>query len=188
MAGVTSKYGHEHVCYACELSFDKEIERLTEERDAALLRVERAERALKSNVVEGDEMQANDTVWSYADSEHAESLDGDCKTPEEAIVEAHREYEGREFWLYECRRCDVREFVPDPSDIIEIMRERACDVAGDAAEDFPDVSDAAASELEGLLDAWAERHCKAQFWTHSGCADAEYIAVYDSRRVAVEAS
>ena len=48
MNGASSKYGHEHVCYACELSFDKEIERLTEERDAALIRAERAEKALKN--------------------------------------------------------------------------------------------------------------------------------------------
>jgi hypothetical protein len=48
MTGAASKYGHEHVCYACELSFDKEIERLTEERDAAILRAERAEKALKT--------------------------------------------------------------------------------------------------------------------------------------------
>ena len=130
----------------------------------------------------------SDTVWSYADTKDAERLDGDCKTRQEAIVEAHREYEGREFWLYECRRCDVREFVPDPSDIIEIMRDRACDIAGDAAEDFPDVSDAAASELEGFLDAWAEKHCKAQFWTNSGCADAEHIAVDDERRFPKETS
>lgn len=54
---------------------------------------------------------------------------------------------------------------PDPtsyvsaSDVIELISERASDDGGEYAEDFPDVSKEAATELDELLAGWIKKHC-----------------------------
>ena len=124
----------------------------------------------------------NERIWSYSEDEHAETLEGHCGTAEEAILEAHAEYDGDVFWLYECRPCHVSEFVPSADDVISMMNDRATDRVGDAAEEFPDVDEKAEDELNALLNAWAEKHCVSTFWTTEGCATAVRIAVDDPRR------
>ena len=127
-------------------------------------------------------MGPNETIWSYSEDEHAESLEGRCKTAEEAILEAHKEYDGDAFWLYECRPCYVSEFTPSADDVIAIMSDRAADLLGEVAAEFPDVDEKAEDELNALLNAWADKHCVSTFWTSEGCADAVCIAVDDPRR------
>jgi hypothetical protein len=50
-------------------------------------------------------------------------------------------------------------------DVIEMMGERAYDVGGEWAEDFPDVTKEAVQELDALLLAWMQKHCHINFWT-----------------------
>lgn len=49
-------------------------------------------------------------------------------------------------------------------DVIELIADRAYDYGGEAAEDFPDVSDEAARELAAFLAAWQAKHCKPNFY------------------------
>lgn len=50
-------------------------------------------------------------------------------------------------------------------DVIETMADRANDIAGEYAEDFPDVTKEAKDELNALLVAWMEKHCNVNFYT-----------------------
>lgn len=127
-------------------------------------------------------MTTTDRVWAHAEWEKAERLEGGHDTVEAAIAEGHREYDGAEFWLYECRRPNVLEFVPDATDVTDVMRERAEELLGEAAEEFPDVSEEAEAELKALLDAWAMKHVQMRWWTSEGCAPEIRIAVNDPRR------
>lgn len=52
----------------------------------------------------------------------------------------------------------------DADDIIEMLGERAQDTVGEAAEDYPDVSDEAAAELDDILKAWVTKHCQPRFY------------------------
>lgn len=56
------------------------------------------------------------------------------------------------------------EFVPDVDWILEDMSERAYDCIGEAAEDWPDVSQDAKDELEAFLNDWAVRNCQVNFY------------------------
>ena len=56
-------------------------------------------------------------------------------------------------------------FVPKSDWVFEQMQEQAYDVGGEFSEDFPDVSDEGAAELDALLKAWAEKHVTVNFWT-----------------------
>lgn len=47
----------------------------------------------------------------------------------------------------------------DGSDIVEMLAERAYDIAGEAAEDFPDVSKEEIKELEFLVHEWMRKYC-----------------------------
>lgn len=53
----------------------------------------------------------------------------------------------------------------DVEDIIETMGERAYDIAGEHAEDYPDVSEAAEQELTDFLAAWIAKHVAPTFYT-----------------------
>lgn len=53
----------------------------------------------------------------------------------------------------------------DADDVITMMGERAYDIGGEWAEDFPDCTKEAEKELDALLLAWMEKHCTVNFWT-----------------------
>lgn len=59
---------------------------------------------------------------------------------------------------------------PDPrhlcaaDDVIDTIETRAYDFGGEAAEDYPHVSDEAKAELTELLAAWITKHCPPTFW------------------------
>lgn len=59
---------------------------------------------------------------------------------------------------------------PDPGewvsadDVIEQLACRAYDECREYAEDYPDVSKEAKAELDGLLAAWAHKHCAPSFY------------------------
>ncbi len=56
------------------------------------------------------------------------------------------------------------ETLVDADDIVEMFAERAYDEYGECAQDWPEVTEEAKVELDALLQAWAEKHCKALFW------------------------
>ncbi|MBK5571301.1 DUF3850 domain-containing protein [Ensifer sp. SSB1] len=54
-------------------------------------------------------------------------------------------------------------------DVIDLIGDRAADIGGDYAGDFPDVDKAAVAELGALLEGWIEKHClPANFYEVSG--------------------
>lgn len=52
----------------------------------------------------------------------------------------------------------------DADHVIEGMGERAYDVGGEFAEDYPDVTKAARKQLEAYLDYWALTYCQPTFY------------------------
>lgn len=52
----------------------------------------------------------------------------------------------------------------DANDVIEMIGERAWDIAGEWADDFPDVTKEAKGELEQFLHQWVEKHCTPSFY------------------------
>lgn len=53
----------------------------------------------------------------------------------------------------------------DADDIIDMIGNRASDIGGEWADDYPDVSKEASSELDEFLAAWITKHCPPAFWT-----------------------
>lgn len=52
----------------------------------------------------------------------------------------------------------------DAADVIDLLRDRACDIAGDAADDFPDVTDAEKKMLEAAIHGWIALCCPPTFF------------------------
>lgn len=52
----------------------------------------------------------------------------------------------------------------DADIVIDSMRDRAGDEYSEWADDFPDVSEEGIAELDGFLNAWAEKHCEVTFY------------------------
>lgn len=53
----------------------------------------------------------------------------------------------------------------DADDVMEIMGERAYDIAGEHADDYPGAGEEAQRALDGLLAGWIAEHCPPNFWT-----------------------
>lgn len=52
----------------------------------------------------------------------------------------------------------------DAEDVMDQMTDRAWDIAGEYAMDYPDVSKEALAELDQLLEAWITKHCPPEFF------------------------
>jgi hypothetical protein len=85
---------------------------------------------------------------------------------EEAIAWGREEYEGDDFWILRCERCDPARFVMAASRIIEDMEEVAYDEVG--AEDWPIVTQTGRTELDALLEQWARKYCTGTLWEYDG--------------------
>ena len=119
--------------------------------------------------------------WGYADSKHADAWEGAHLTREAAIAEgrahhsflteAGRTYDG--FWIHSGHVVPLEVVMPDVDDLLESMGERAYDEAGESAEGYPDVTNEARTELEGLLRGWCEKYARPEFWVADG--EAEFI-------------
>lgn len=110
----------------------------------------------------------SDERWGYASSKHAESWTGCCLTQDEAIAEGRATYCCEPFWIQSGHLVPLEAVMPDVDDIIDTMRDRACDEAGEVAEEFPDVSQAAKDELADLLMDWGRKYCEPEFWVADG--------------------
>jgi hypothetical protein len=53
----------------------------------------------------------------------------------------------------------------DAEDVLDVMRDRAYDLAGEHADGYPDVTEEAEDELNALLEAWMNKHCLPHFYT-----------------------
>lgn len=53
----------------------------------------------------------------------------------------------------------------DADDVIDTMRDRASDIGGEYAEDYPDIADEAKAELNAFLAAWIDKHASPSFYT-----------------------
>lgn len=52
----------------------------------------------------------------------------------------------------------------DANDICDMLTDRAWDLVGEYAEDFPNVSKEAIAELDSLLQSWLTQHCPINFY------------------------
>ncbi len=98
-------------------------------------------------------------TWSH-DNElfQCDSL-GDLVTNYRDVLEV-----GSIVYVGDAERPTVRELC-DVDAVIDQLGERARDIGGEFAEDFPDVTDDAKAELEAFLVAWLEKHCTIDFYT-----------------------
>ena len=118
-----------------------------------------------------DEVNNKAILWSYSRRD-GDVLRGDCATREAAIEEARGEYgDDVAFYVWQCQRLLADAFTPDVGGILERMGEAAGDEVGEAAEDYPDVSDEAQEELRLLLQAWTAHHAPCEFWQSIGEAE-----------------
>ena len=70
---------------------------------------------------------------------------------------------GMTVWVADAVRPSSKHLI-DADDVIELMGERAFDIARENAEDYPDVSDAEKAELDAILKSWIDRACPPNFW------------------------
>lgn len=100
--------------------------------------------------------------WGHRASGSNGRFHGAFKSRDEAITAGRREH-GAPFEIA-CGTSPSPSEMVDADDVIERMGDAACDVAREAAEEYPDVSDEARAELQALLEAWAEKHALVNFW------------------------
>lgn len=66
-------------------------------------------------------------------------------------------------------------------DLIDGLRDRAYEEAGEWADDFPDLSKDQRAELESIISNWLDRSIKVTFWTVNGAKPFEITqALIDS--------
>lgn len=71
---------------------------------------------------------------------------------------------GSTVWSGEAAKPELSELC-SAQDVIETMADRASDIAGEHADDYPDVSAEAKAKLDALLCAWIAEHCPPSFYT-----------------------
>lgn len=71
---------------------------------------------------------------------------------------------GDTVWRAEATAPGARELF-DANDAMEMMRDRACDIAGEYGDDYPNVSDHDVAELNALIVAWIDRNAPPSFYT-----------------------
>lgn len=107
--------------------------------------------------------------WGFGESEYTEGWRTGGDTREQAIVAGRDAYPGQVFWIVHGHKPSPAEYMTDVDWILEDVIQRACDEAGEAAETFgDDVTDEAKAELNELLESWATRHLKVNFWIADG--------------------
>ena len=65
----------------------------------------------------------------------------------------------------------------DADDVITMIGERAYDIAGEYADDYPDVTKEAVAELTEFIAAWIGKHCPPTFYQVSKTH--EYVLTTD---------
>lgn len=63
----------------------------------------------------------------------------------------------------------------DADDVLEWLGDRATDMVGECADDFPNVSKEATDELNELLKGWYNKHLTVDFWQIDPKTIKEYV-------------
>lgn len=80
------------------------------------------------------------------------------------LLDSHPDLEpGDVVHVGEADHPETRQLI-DAEDVMDQMTDRAWDIAGEYAEDYPDVSKEAKAELDQLLEAWIAKHCPLEFF------------------------
>lgn len=82
---------------------------------------------------------------------------------------------GQTVYVGQANHPEARQII-DAGVIIDQMRDCAWDIAGEFADDFPDVTKEAEEELNQLLWGWIEKHATISFFTVSNIQ--EYQVTY----------
>jgi hypothetical protein len=80
------------------------------------------------------------------------------------LLETHAAAVGSVVYVGDAIKPTVEQII-DARDVIELIADRGGDLGGEWAEDFPDVTKEAESELDALLRQWFEKHCEVTFYT-----------------------
>ena len=100
-------------------------------------------------------------VWGW--SEDQEHYHSQCGTKEQAIAEGRAACDGDFFVGQGSVQCSSQ-FAPDVERLVEEMGENAYEECGDAAEDWPDVTDAAKIKLRKFIEVWMVEHAPCSFY------------------------
>lgn len=111
--------------------------------------------------------------YVYGVSQNEERFEGAYKSREEAVDEGRSIFPGEAFLLGWGYKPDPAQFIPSTDWVLESMAESALDEAGEAAEEWPDITDEAEKELNELLKAWARKNCPVDFWIGEGHEEIE---------------
>lgn len=98
-------------------------------------------------------------------AEEAWSFDGEAYRYDslQELIECHAVEPGSTVYTGRKSKFSPSHFT-DVDSVIELMNDRACDVGGEFAEDFPDATPKAREQLQILLDAWADYYTLVSFF------------------------
>ncbi len=117
-------------------------------------------------------MSDKEECWSATNEEFNYSSLGELIANEADVLDV-----GRIVYVGDAEKPTMRQLC-NAYDVIEIISERAYDIGGEYADDFPNVDKAAKDELDELLVAWLTKHCpNINFYTVSNVR--EYVITAD---------
>lgn len=106
--------------------------------------------------------------FGFAAHKDSERWDGLFATREEAIAEAVATYgmDVGQVWICTGEVQDVSAYFGHyhVQSMLESITDSACDEVGDAAEDWPSVSNEAVEELMEYIKSWLTKHSPHAFW------------------------
>jgi len=107
-------------------------------------------------------MNHDDFCWSTDEEDF--SLDF-CTALDQIMGDLAEEESGvgRILWFGEAVKPEITSII-NVDDILDMMHDRASDICGEHAEDFPNVGAAAMKEMRDFLDSWCERHLAISFF------------------------
>lgn len=80
------------------------------------------------------------------------------------LLDSHPGYQpGDVVYVGDASYPDTHQLI-DAEDVIEQMTDRAWDIAGEYAMDYPDATKEAKAELDQFLQAWITKHCPPEFF------------------------
>ncbi len=100
-------------------------------------------------------------IWGW--SEDQEHYHSHCDTKEDAIAEGRTSCDG-DFYVGMGEHPSQLQFAPDVERIVEDMGEAAYEECGDAAEDWPEVTDSAKGKLRTMIELWMIEHVPCTFY------------------------
>jgi hypothetical protein len=110
-------------------------------------------------------MNSRPVRWGHALEEKPEKWEGSFLTKDEAVSAGRNTYaDGEIFYVCSGELAWGPKYMLDADAVETCLWDAAYSEVGEAAEGFPDLTEAAKRELTQLLDIWATKHVKANFW------------------------